>query len=893
MTIRNLDRIFEPRSVAVFGASTEPGSIGQVLVRNLIIGGFKGPVMPVNPRHLAVEGILAYKDAASLPVTPDLAVIATPPPTVPGLVAELGRRGTKGVVVITAGFGEGGREEGERLRQAMLDAARPHLLRIVGPNVVGVMVPKIGLNASFAHIAPKAGPIAFVAQSGAVLTAVLDWAAGRGVGFSHMVSVGDMSDVDFGDVLDYLALDGETSAILLYIEAITHARKFMSAARAAARAKPVIVIKAGRHAEGAKAAHSHTGALAGADAVYDAAFRRAGMLRVFDLDELFDAAETLAYARSVRGNRLAIITNGGGIGVLATDSLIDRGGHLAELAPATIEKLNAVLPRTWSGGNPIDIVGDAPGTRYAATLEAVAADPGVDGILALNCPTAISSGIDAAEAVIATGVHKRRMVLTSWVGHLEAEPVRRRFAEASIPTFDTPNQAVRAFMHLADYRRNQEALMEAPPSLPELFTPEPQAVRKIIGPALAEGRTVLTEPEAKAVLAAYGIPVARTLTAATPEAAADAARQIAGPVALKILSPDITHKSDVGGVILDLVTPAAVAEEARAMNQRVAKVAPKARLAGFTVGEMIRRPGAHELIVGLGEDTQFGPVVLFGQGGTAVEVIADRALTLPPLNLKLAHDVIHETRIFRQLKGYRDQPAAALDEIALTLVKVAQLAADIAEIAELDINPLLADAKGVVALDARVALRCVPPEEGERRFAIRPYPRELEETMTLRDGSTMQLRPVRPEDGPAFQQMFTKLTPEAIRMRFFAPIKRLDRMLSGRLTQIDYDREMALALTRPGANGADEIYGVVRLIADPDNERAEYAVTVRSDWTGHGLGWLLMQHIIAYAKKRGIGAIFGDVLAENTSMLKMCRELGFTLEPLADDPAVTRATLKL
>jgi acetyltransferase len=893
MTIRNLDRIFRPDSVAVFGASTEAGSIGQVLVRNLIGGGFKGPVMPVNPRHRAVEGILTYPDAASLPVVPDLAVIATPPPTVPGLVAELGRRGTKGVVVITAGFGEGGRDEGERLRQAMLDAAKPHLLRVVGPNCVGVMAPGIGLNASFAHIAPKAGSIAFVAQSGAVLTAVLDWAAGRGIGFSHMVSVGDMSDVDVGDLLDYLALDGETTAILLYVEAITHARKFMSAARAAARAKPVIAIKAGRHAEGAKAAHSHTGALAGADAVYDAAFRRAGMLRVYDLDELFDAVETLAYAKAVRGNRLAIITNGGGIGVLATDSLIDFGGRLAELAPATIEKLNAVLPRTWSGGNPVDIIGDAPGRRYAAALEAVAADPAVDGILALNCPTAISSGVEAAEAVIATGVHKRRMVMTSWVGHLEAEPVRRRFAAAGIPSFATPNQAVRAFMHMADYRRNQEALMEAPPSMPELFTPDVAAVRGIVAPALADGRAVLTEPEAMAVLAAYGIPVARTLTAATPEQAGEAARRIGGPVALKILSPDITHKSDVGGVVLDLETPAAVVEEARAMNQRVARTAPKARLAGFTVGEMVRRPGAHELIVGLGEDAQFGPVVLFGQGGTAVEVIADRALTLPPLNLKLAHDAIRETRIFRQLRGYRDRPAAALDAIALTLVKVAQLAADIAEIGELDINPLLADAEGVVALDARVALHRATAAEGGRRFAIRPYPRELEETVTLDDGARMTLRPVRPEDAPALQEMFTRLSPEAVRMRFFAPLKRLDRMLAGRLSQIDYDREMALALTRPGPTDADEVLGVARIIADPDNERGEFAITVRSDWAGQGLGWLLMQHIIAYARKRGLGAVFGDVLAENRTMLRMCRELGFTLDSVANDPAVTRATLEL
>jgi acetyltransferase len=616
------------------------------------------------------------------------------------------------------------------------------------------------------------------------------------------------------------------------------------------------------------------------------------MLRVYDLDELFDAVETLAYARTVRGNRLAIITNGGGIGVLATDSLIDYGGRLAELAPATVDKLNAVLPRTWSGGNPVDIIGDAPGTRYAAALEAVAADPEVDGILALNCPTAISSGIDAAEAVIATGVHKRRMVMTSWVGHLEAEPVRRRFAEAGIPTFETPNQAVRAFMHMADYRRNQEALMEAPPSLPEHFTPDVAAARRAMDAALAEERAVLTEPEAKAVLAAYGIPVARTLTAATPEAAAEAARTIGGPIALKILSPDITHKSDVGGVILDLETPAAVAEEARAMAQRIGKAVPGARLAGFTVGEMVRRPGALELIVGLGEDPQFGPIVLFGQGGTAVEVIADRALTLPPLNLKLAHDVIHETRIFRQLKGYRDRPRAALDDIALTLVKVAQLAADIPEVAELDINPLLADDRGVIALDARVALRPRGAKAGDR-FAIRPYPREIEEDVTVGDGIVMRLRPVRPEDGPAFQEMFTKLSPEAVRMRFFAPIKRLDSMMAGRLTQIDYDREMALVLARPGASGADEIHGVARLIADPDNEKAEYAVLVRSDWTGRGLGWLLMQRLIAYARKRGIGQLFGDVLAENTGMLRMCHELGFAVESLADGPSVMRVTLKL
>ncbi|MCU0971118.1 MAG: acetate--CoA ligase family protein, partial [Gammaproteobacteria bacterium] len=610
MTIRNLDLLFRPQSVALIGASTRPSSVGAVLARNIFRGGFAGPILPVNPKHRVLQGVWTYPDVASLPATPDLAVIATPPESVPGIVADLGRRGTRAAVVITAGFAEAA-GHGRELQQAMLDAARPYTLRIVGPNCLGILVPGIGLNASFAHVDPQPGGLAFVTQSGAIVTAMLDWARARGVGFSHVVSLGDMADVDFGDMLDYLANQRETQAILLYVEAVTHGRKFMSAARAAARVKPVIVVKAGRHEEGARAAASHTGALAGADAVYDAAFRRAGMLRVHTLEELFDAAETLAMRCRPTGNRLAVVTNGGGMGVLAADAVADVGARLARLSPDTLARLDAALPPTWSHGNPVDIVGDAPATRYTQALEALAADRAVDAVLVLNCPTAVSSSTAAAQAVVDLVGHEPRVpLLTSWVGEEAVAEARRLFAAHRIPTYDTPEQAVRAFMYMVDYRRNW-----------------------------------LSEPEAKDLLRAYGVPVATTFTAATPEEAADHAARIGGSVVLKIVSPDITHKSDVGGVLLDLAGPAAVREAALAMRERIAKALPDARLVGFSVQPMVRRPRALELIVGATEDPQFGPVILFGHGGTAAEIVKDQALALPPLNVRLAHEVMSRTRV--------------------------------------------------------------------------------------------------------------------------------------------------------------------------------------------------------------------------------------------------------
>jgi acetyltransferase len=893
MSQRHLDRLFAPRSVALVGASTRQGSVGKVLAQNLTGSGFQGPVWPVNPHEREIGGLKCLKALADLPQAADLAVICTPAEAVPGIVGELGEIGTRAAVVISAGFGEGGDAHGLALKEAMQAAAGPHLLRVVGPNCLGVMVPRIGLNATFAHLTPRRGSIAFVAQSGAIVTSVLDWAQARGIGFSHLVSLGDMADVDLGDMLDYLASDGSTTAVLLYVESVTQARKFMSAARAAARMKPVIVVKAGRHAEGARAVTSHTGALAGEDAVYDAAFRRAGMLRVCTLEELFNAVQTLALARPPRGDRLALITNGGGIGVLATDALMDAGGRLAELSEETLRSLDEALPPTWSKANPVDIVGDASASRYADALSLVRKDRGADAVLVLNCPTALANGEETAHALVDTLAGGwGTPVLTSWVGEVTAAGARRVFADSRIPTYDTPEQAVRAFMYLVEYRRSQTLLMETPPSVPEDFRPDLGRVRDLVDRALAEGRGWLSEPEAKQVLSAFGIPVVATRLARTPEEAVSLAAEIGGSVALKVVSPEILHKGAAGGVALELAGPQAVLDAARTLRERVEQARPGVRIEGFSVQPMVRRPGAYELILGVTEDTQFGPVILVGQGGSAAEVVKDKALGLPPLNMRLAAEMLSRTRIHRLLRGVSGQPAANLDAVSLALVRLSHLIVEVPEVAELDVNPLIADQFGVLALDARIRLKA-DEGPGTARLAIRPYPKELEESIPLADGRRLLLRPILPEDEPALQEGFSKLTPEEIRLRFFVPIKTLDHVTAARFTQIDYDREMALVLTEPGIAGRTPVHGVVRLIADPDNERAEYAIIVNHDLTGMGLGVLLMRRILDYAASRGVREVYGDVLRENRTMLKLCEVLGFTQSRVPDEPEVVRVTLRL
>jgi acetyltransferase len=876
MSVRNLRDLFNPSSVAVIGASERRYSVGATVLRNLTGSTFKGVIYPVNPKYDVIAGHRAYATVGDLPETPTLAVICTPPASVPDLVGQLGRAGTRAAIVLTAGLAQIRDGAGVPLRQRMLEQARPYLLRLLGPNCVGLLVPGIGLNASFAHTDALPGKLAFVSQSGALVTAVLDWAKSRGIGFSRFVSMGESADVDFGDVLDFLASDGETQAILLYIEDIRQARKFMSAARAAARSKPVIAIKAGRAPEGARAAASHTGALAGADAVYDAAFRRAGMLRVFSTEDLFEAVETLSRGRSLAGERLAIMTNGGGPGVMATDALICGHGNLAALSPETQQALDAVLPPTWSHGNPVDIIGDAPPERYLQTLQLLLQDPQADAILFIHAPSAIVPSTDIANAILPVARTASRTILACWLGGDSVAQARYSLAAAGLPSFDTPEAAVAGFMQMVQYRRNQQLLMEVPPSLPAQFAPDRDGARAILQAALASRRSMLAEADSKALLAAYGIPVVDTRVAATAEDTVRLASAIGYPVALKIVSPDITHKSDVGGVALDLETPEAVQAAATAMDKRLRTLLPQARLLGFTVQAMARRPQAHELIVGLSTDPVFGPAILFGQGGTAVEITQDSAIALPPLNMVLARDLVSRTRVAALLAGYRNRPAADLDAICRTLIALSHLVVDNPEVAELDINPLLADSDGVIALDARVRVVAPIHGAGADALAIRPYPEELEEWITWEDAPLL-LRPIRPEDAPQHMAFFKALDPEDIRYRIFMPMRDLRPAQLARLTQIDYDREMAFIATRIRHDGQPETLGVARAIADPDNVEAEFAVIVRSDLKGRGLGTLLMSKLIGYCRARGTQRLAGTALNHNRRVLNLVSHLGFSV----------------
>jgi len=890
MTVRNLEFFFRPRSIALVGASDRPHSVGGTVLRNLLAGGFAGPIMPVNPRHRELGGLEVHATVADLPQVPELAVICTPPATVPGLIEELGARGTRAAIVITAGLGAKAADGAMTLKEAMLAAAGRHLLRILGPNCIGLLVPGIGLNASFAHVDALPGSVAFVSQSGALVTAVLDWAKSRGIGFSKFVSIGDSADVDFGDLIDHLASDPETSAILLYVESIHAARKFMSAARAAARNKPVIVVKSGRVAEGAKAAASHTGALAGADDVYDAAIRRAGMLRVLTTEELFDAVETLARAKPLGGERLAIMTNGGGPGVMATDALVLDHGRLAGLAPATLGRLDAFLPATWSHGNPADIGGDAPVERYVQTLRVLLDAPECDAILFLHCPTAIVASADIASAVAPIAREARKPLFACWLGGDAVQEARRIFAGAGIPDYDTPENAVHAFLQVVEYRRNQELLLEVPPARTAGVAPDRARARAAVDRALREGGRILSEADSKTVLAAYGVPIVETRIVAGVDEAVRSAGELGYPVALKILSPQITHKSDVGGVALDLETADAVAAAARAMRERVQRARPDATLAGFTVQRMVRRPDAHELIVGVTTDPVFGPVILFGAGGKAVEVVGDRAVGLPPLNAVLARDIVSRTRVARLLAGYRDRPAADMHAIEETLMRISDLVADVPEIVELDINPLLADERGVVALDARIVVAAARAP-GVERFAIKPYPAELEEWVAWH-GMQVLLRPIRPEDGAQQLRFFRGLQPDDVRQRVFIRTRELGPTQVGRLTQIDYDREMAFVAVVEREAGKPETLGVVRAIADPDNGTAQFAIIVRSELKGRGLGSILLRKLIDYLRARGTRWIEGEALPGNERVFALVRRYGFAIAPSADGSTVTlRASL--
>lgn len=870
MSIRHLDRLLEPRSIAVIGASIRAASVGATVWANLHAGQFAGVIYGVNPKHKVLGDVAIFAQPADLPEVPDLAVICTPPATVTGLIEELGRLGTRAVIVMTAGLSA-------EQKEAMLKAARPHVLRVLGPNCLGLLSPHQGVNASFAHTDALVGNVAFVSQSGALVTAVLDWAKSRRIGFSHMVSLGERADVDFGDLLDYLASDSRTRSILLYIESIEASRKFMSAARAAARNKPVIVVKAGRAGNGLAAAASHTGALAGSDIVFDAAIRRAGMLRVETLQDLFMAVETLARFGTNRDEVLTLMTNGGGAGVMAADAAALAGIKLQELSHPLLTQLDAVLPPTWSHANPIDIIGDAPVARYTQTLEAVLQDRSSGAVLFMHAPSAIVHSEDIARACAPIAGQATGRVMACWLGDAAVATARQVFDQAGVADYATPEEAVRAFALLATFRRNQALLLEAP-TASENGPPDLIAARASVKAALDDGREMLNELEAKSVLTAYGIPVVQTLaTGPTPDAAAVAGRSLTYPVVLKILSPDISHKSDVGGVCLNLRDESALRQAAAEMLERVRNLRPEARIAGFTVQSMVARTMAQELIIGASIDPVFGPVLLFGQGGIAVEVLADRVIALPPLNRVLAREAVSRTRVAKLLAGYRDHPPAKLDAIYDVLVAVSQMLADLPELAELDINPLLADHEGVIALDARLRVSR-KQEAGAARFAITPYPAELAETVQWND-ETILIRPIRPEDEPQHRSFIEALQPEDLRFRFFSVRRELPRSELARLAQIDYAREMAFIAVRNLPDGTSQTIGVVRAVIDPDNVDAEFAVIVRSDLKTRGLGRILMRKMIAFLSGRGTQRMVGYVLRENEAMRKLARSLGF--EPVA------------
>lgn len=895
MSTFGLERVFSPRSIAVVGGSPRPSSLGAAVLRNIKAGGFVGRIGVVNQRYAEVGGEPTVADLASLGFVPDLVVISASAAAVPGIVAQAGAAGAAGAAILSAGLGHGAGSLAETAEQA----ARRYGMRLIGPNCLGVMVPHARLNASFAAHQPADGHVALISQSGAVAAAMIEWAAERRLGFSGIVSIGDQLDVDVADLLDYFALDDRSSAILIYLEAVTDARKFMSAARAAARLKPVIVVKSGRMAEGAKAAATHTGALAGSDAVYDAAFRRAGMLRVYDLRELFDCAEMLGRGFVPRGNRLAILTNGGGLGILATDRLAALGGIPATLTAATIARLDKVLPPGWSCANPVDIAGDADAARYVAALDALIEDTNSDAVLVANVETAVAPAEGIAEA-IAHCVGERRakrsavaaLVLAAWVG--ADDRTGATFEAARIPHFPTEDDAVRAFMYLVRYREASVALAAIPPSIASVFTPDTAAAKHVVANALAEGRAWLDPAEIAALLAAYDIPIVPSIAARDPADAAERAAPLLAEghaVVVKLSSRDIRHASDVGGVILDLHTKESVAEAAKTVLQRARSARPDASVQGVIVQPMIARRAARELILGIADDPTFGPVIVFGRGGSAAEVINDKALALPPLDINLARDLVARTRASRLLGGYRDVPAVADDVVPLTLVKLAQMAADIPEVAELDINPLLADDAGVIALDARVAIR--KPSRlfaGQTRLAVRPYPSQWEGEFALKDGSRVVVRPMRPEDEPMVERFFRRVTPEDLRLRFFHAMREFSHSFIARLTQLDYARAMAFVALDPATG---EMMGAVRLHSDSLYENAEYAILLQSDLKGKGLGWALMQLLIHYARSEGLKRLSGQVLSENTTMLGMCRELGFTMAMDPEDHSIIDVVLDL
>jgi len=880
-----LNPLFAPKSVAVFGASDRVDSVGQIVFQNMLGSGYQGALYPINAKNAEVQGHKAYSSISKIGEPVELVVIATPPHTVPDIIEDCGKHGVKAAVIITAGFGETG-DEGKALERAVLENARRYGIRLIGPNCLGVMRPGIGLNATFNKGGANTGHLAFVSQSGALCTAILDWAHTNDVGFSSVVSMGSSADVDFGEILDYLVFDQQTQNILLYIEGIRNARSFMSAIRAAARIKPVILVKVGRHAAGSKAAMSHTASLVGSDDAFDAAVRRAGAVRVQTITQLFSAAKALSCGFHPSGNRLAIVTNGGGPGVMATDRASDLGLVIATLSDTTIEQLNGVLPPNWPHGNPVDIIGDAQADRYHHAVKACLEDPNVDGVLTILTPQAMTKPLEAAQAVIALTSQYKKPLLTCWMGESQVAEARAAFARARQPTFRTPEPAVEVFSHLSDYYRNQKLLMQVPGSLSHHLEPDVEGARMVIEGALQDKRKVLNEMESKALLSAFHIPVAQTMVAHSPNEALLIAQQLGFPVAMKVNSRDITHKSDTGGVMLNLGNAQAVRAAYHEIMENVKHSRPNAHLDGISIQPMIVKPNGRELMLGVTNDPVFGPVITFGAGGTLVEVMGDRAVALPPLNTFLVKDLIQGTHVAKMLGAFRHMPPADMAALESVLLRVSEMACELPMLMEMDINPLILDEHGALAADARVVVDYrQPAKDRYAHMAIYPYPTHLISNWQLADGTDITIRPIRPEDAELEQEFVHGLSEESRYFRFMNSVQELTPTMLVLFTQIDYSREMALiAVTQ--IEGKEVELGVTRFATNPDGESCEFAIVIADSMRGKGLGQKLISSLMDAARSKGLKIMEGEVISSNSSMLKFMARLGFTIETSTEDSGI-------
>ena len=884
MEANPLAKMMNPKSVAIYGASDNTESVGGRVFTNLKADGFEGKMYPINPKHKQVGGLKCFPSVLDIGEEVDLALIATPARTVPGIIRDLGEAGCKNAIILSAGFGEGG-GDGKGYETELIAQANRAGVRFMGPNCVGMVRPWHKMNATFLRAGTPKGRLALISQSGALNSAISDWAGPHHLGFSALVSLGNATNIDFGDIMQFLATDPHTDAILLYVEGVKHAPSFLSAMRATTRLKPVIVLKSGRHEASSKAASTHTGALMGADHVFDAALERTGAVRALSFGQLFAAAEILGSNKRSNGNRLGIVTNGGGAGVLAADRAGDTRVDIADLSPKTIEKLGKVLPKYWSHGNPVDVLGDAGPKEYGAAVKAVYEDPNVDGMLVLLTPQAMTDADAIAKAVV-ENLPKRRSkpVLASFMGESSVGTAREYLSENSIADFATPEPAVSAFSYLATHHRNRRLALETPSPQAETHHPDLEGARMIVDAVLADDRDMLSDVESKALMRAFHIPVNMTIEADSESSALVAAETVGFPVAIKINSQDISHKSDVGGVRINITDAAEVMVAFRSIVASAKAARPNARIKGVTVEAMARLTGARELVIGASRDKVFGPTILFGAGGTMVEVLQDSAVALPPLNTVLASRLVDRTKVSKLLAAFRERDAVDREAVVDVLMRVSDLICELPQVVELDINPLFAGPEGVLAVDARVKVARPPARDGRYdHVAIHPYPRHLIVEDHLIDGTPLIIRPIRPDDAESEQNFVRGLSDEARMFRFMGAMNELSPEMLVQFTQIDYRREMAM-VAMAMRDGHEQQVGVARYVINPDGRSCEFAVVVGDQITHQGIGTRLMKALFRAARDHGLQVIEGTVLKNNEPMHQLMNDLGFSRRMDPDDP---------